>query len=335
MTSVAVLQCVEDKKLALDEDVRPMLPTMGKHGIITGFDDEKGSAILVPDNTPITLRMLLSHTSGHEYEWMNPVLAKWRVSRNDPPLGGPTVEGKGSVPLVFKPGSGFAYGTGHDWAGKLVEVATGSSLEDFMHSRIWTPLGIEKDMSFFPRTKESMRDRIADISTLDKEGKPPAVDAPEFDMMLGVTDCHGGAGVYASAKAYLTFLTAVLRRDPKLLTPSSYTELFRPQLNEECEQALNDYIALSPDHTNFLGLQIPSSVRKSWSFAGLVAKEAQQGRFNEGTVMWAGVGSTAWFIDSTAGVCGTAFCQIVPALHPSVVSLHAQFQSGVYGTVKE
>ena len=330
---MAVLQCVEDGKLDLDEDIRPMIPKIGKHGIITGFDDEQGSAILKPDNTPITLRLLLSHTSGHEYEWLNPYLTKWRALRNEPPLGGPTVEGKSALPLVFAPGTGFAYGAGHDWAGRLVEVATGSSLEDFMRKRIWAQLGIENEMSFFPKTKENMRDRIADISTLDKEGKPPAVDAPEFDMLLGATECHGGAGVYTSAKAYYTFLTAVLRRHPMLLTPSSYAELFRPQLDEQREQALNDYIALSPDHTNFLGLQILPSVRKTWSFAGLVAKEAQPGRFNEGTVMWAGVGSTMWFIDSQAGVCGTAFCQIVPALHPSVVALHAQFQSGVFEVV--
>lgn len=330
MTSVAVLQCVQDEVLDLDKDVRSLLPEMGKYGIITSFDDDQGLATFATDTTPITLRMLLSHTSGHEYDWLSVLLGKWRASRNEQPWTGPTIEHKSAVPLVFAPGSGFAYGAGHDWAGKLVQLATGLSLEDFMRNRIWGPLGIDKDVSFWPKTKENMRDRMADISTLDKDGNPPAVDAPDFDIMFGATDCIGGGGVHASIKAYYTFLSAILRRDSKLLSTSSYTELFRPQLNEKCEQALNEYIALSPAHTNFLGLQIPASVRKTWSFAGLIAKEGQAGRFNEGTAFWAGVPNTMWYIDNKAGICGTAFCQLLPPLHPPVVALHEQFQRGVF-----
>lgn len=68
LTSVAALQCVEDGTLNLDEDVKRWLPDIGKYGIIAGFDDDKNSATLVPNSTTITLRMLLSHTSGHEYD---------------------------------------------------------------------------------------------------------------------------------------------------------------------------------------------------------------------------------------------------------------------------
>jgi hypothetical protein len=65
--------------------------------ITTGFDDAKNSAILSPNTvgtTAITLRMLLSHTSGHEYDWFSPLLARWRASRNEQPWTGPTVEHK-------------------------------------------------------------------------------------------------------------------------------------------------------------------------------------------------------------------------------------------------
>ena len=333
MTSVAVLQCVEDGTLDLDENIRPKVPEMGKYGILTGFDDEKGTATFVPDDTPITLRMLLSHTSGHEYEFMSAELGKWRASRNERPWQGATVEDKAAIPLSFKPGTSFAYGTGNDWAGKLVELATGMSLEDFMRTRIWTPLGIDQDISFWPKTKEGMRDRVADISTLDEEGKPPAIDS-QFDFLAGTMDCTGGGGLFSSPKAYYTFLSAVHRRDLKLLTPSSYVELFRPQLDEKCEQAFNDYIALSPAHTQFLAFHIPPSVRKTWSFAGLIAKEGQEGRFREGSTFWAGTASTVWFIDSKAGICGTAFVQVLPPLSPAVVALHEQFQRGVFEVAK-
>ncbi|KAK9778644.1 putative Beta-lactamase-related domain-containing protein [Seiridium cardinale] len=332
MTSIAVLQAVEDGLLDLDADVKPLLPRIGEHGIITGFDDEKNTAQLKTDSTTITLRMLLSHTSGHEYDWLSPLLGKWRASRGEEPWTGPTVEHKSVLPLVFAPGTSFAYGAGHDWAGKAVEVATKSTLEEFMCQRIWKPLGIENDISFYPKTKDGMKDRISHISTLNEKGEPPAVDAATFDILFGGTDCLGGAGLFASADAYQTFLSAVLRRDSKLLKSESWVELFRPQLDEEREQALNDYIALDPVHTMFLGLRIPETVRKTWSFAGLVAKEAQEGRFSAGTTMWAGVPSTVWFIDHEAGICGTAMCQILPPLHPVIVALHEEFQRAVFAT---
>lgn len=136
MTSVAVLQCVEQGKLDLDTDVRPLLPEMGRYGVITGFNDEKNEATFDADSTPISLRMLLSNTSGHEYDWLNPLLGKWRASRNEVPWSGPLLTDKCAIPLVFAPGTGWAYGTGWDWAGRMVEIATGSTLEDFMHKHI-------------------------------------------------------------------------------------------------------------------------------------------------------------------------------------------------------
>lgn len=294
MTSVATLQCVEDGILELDRDVRPLLPEMGKYGIITGFHESESenatTFIFTPDSTPITLRMLLSHTSGHEYDWLNPLLGKWRESRNEGLWSGPTIEEKSAIPLVFVPGTGFAYGAGHDWAGKLIQLASGTSLEDFMRARIWAPLGIDDDATFWPRTKENIKNRTADLSILGEDGK--LFDGSAVDLTFGATDCMGGGGIFASTRAFYTFLSAVLRRSPKLLSSSSYVELFRPQLSEQLEHKLNDFIALSPTHTNFLGLRIPPSVRKTWSFAGLIAKDRQENRFERGTTFWAGATST-------------------------------------------
>ncbi|KAI2467805.1 beta-lactamase/transpeptidase-like protein [Annulohypoxylon bovei var. microspora] len=312
MTSVAVLQCVENGTLELDKDARPLLPKMGKYGIMTGFVDEKNEGTFEPDSTPITLRMLLSH-----------------------PWSGPTVESKSALPLVCKPGTRFTYGAGHDWAGKLVQIASGSTLEDFMRIHIWEPLGIDGDISFYPKTKTSMKDRMADISTLNDKGEPPAEDLPTFDILFGRTDYLGGGGLFSSAKAYYTFVSAILRRDPKLLKTASYYELFRPQLDEKLEQTFNEYISSSPAHTNFLGMRIPESTRKTWSFAGLISKEAQSGRFGKGTTFWAGVPSTIWFIDHDTGICGTAICQILPPLHPAIVKLHEEFQKGVFEKAQE
>ncbi|KAI0601369.1 beta-lactamase/transpeptidase-like protein [Biscogniauxia sp. FL1348] len=332
VTAVAVLQCVEDGALSLDQDVSGLIPGMGKHGVITGF--ENGSAQLAPKSAPVTLRMLLSHTSGQEYDWMNPLLEQWRASRNEQPFSGPTVDDKCSIPLVFTPGTSFGYGAGYDWAGKAVEVATKSTLEEFMRARIWAPLGVEDDFSFFPHTKAGMKERMAEFSTLNEKGEPPAVDFSSYDMLSGTADCLGGGGIYTSANGYYTLLSALLRRDPKLLSPSSFDELFRPQLDERCEQALNDYIYSSEAHAHFLALGIPKSVRKTWSFAGLVAKEPQEGRFGRGTILWSGVPSVEWYIDHEAGTCAVALCQVLPPMHPGILALHEGFQRIVFSELR-
>ncbi|GAW10789.1 hypothetical protein ANO14919_001240 [Xylariales sp. No.14919] len=333
MTAVAVLQCVEDGILSLDQDVRDKIPGMGKHGVITGFED--GVAKLTPHSVPITIRMLLSHTSGQEYDWVNPLLLQWRASRNEAVFSGPTVDDKCSIPLVFTPGTGFAYGAGYDWAGKVIEVVTRKTLGEFMRERIWAPLGIEKDASFFPHAEEDMRDRVAEFSTLNDKGEPPAVDFSSYDMMNGTADCLGGGGLYISANGYYTFLSAVFRRESKLLSPSSYDELFRPQLDERCEQALDDYFHLSQTHSDFLAMGTPRSARKTWSFAGLVVKDAQEGRFGAGTVLWSGVPSVEWYMDREAGVCAVAMCQILPPMHTGILKLHERFQRIIFTSLRD
>ena len=335
MTSVAVLKAVEQGILNLDADVRHTIPSMGQYGIITSFDDEKNTASFEPDSTPITLRMLLCHTSGHEYEWMNPLLGKWRASRNEIPWSDPTVESKAAIPLIFKPGTNFSYGAGNDWAGHIVATAAGTTLEEFMRQYIWTPLGIEKDISFWPKKNPDMHRRIADLVTFSENGDPPAVDAAGFDILFGGEECLGGGRLFCSAKAYYTFLSAVFRRDSRLLKPGSYEELFRPQLDSTTEQRFNEYLASSPVRTQFLCLGIPHSVKKNWSFAGMICLDAQEGRFNKGTIFWAGVPCCMWWMDFKAGVCGTAVCQVLPPMHPTVVALHEEFQGGVLEMVTE
>ncbi|KAH7095782.1 beta-lactamase/transpeptidase-like protein [Paraphoma chrysanthemicola] len=329
MTAVAALQCVESGLVTLDEDVSKYLPSIGKFGILTGFDNEKNEAITVPHEAPISLRMLLCHTNGHEYDWMSPTIMKWRASRGEGPWSGPTVEDKSTVPLLYEPGTSWRYSHGTDWAGKLIEKVSGKTLDAFMQENIWTPLGIN-DLTFYPNEKPHMSDRRATISTLSETGEGPAVDAPDFDILFAATDCLGGAGGFGSAEAYFTFLQAVLRRDPKLLRDASFTELFKPQLDERCKKELNDNIKASPLHTQFLGLGLPTNDPKQWSLAGLVNEKGQEGRFSEGTIMWGGVPSMTWFLDLKAGICGTAFCQVIPPMSPSILALHEQFQRGVY-----
>ncbi|KAF2110250.1 beta-lactamase/transpeptidase-like protein [Lophiotrema nucula] len=326
VTAVAVLQCFDAGLLDLDVSVSEQLPGIGKYGVMTGWDDELDQAIMTPYTTQITARSLLTHTSGHEYDWFNPLLGKWRQGRGELPWQGATVEEKSQLPLVFEPGTRFAYGSGTDWAGRLIEKITGKSLDVLVAEKICAPLGIV-DATFYPKEKLHMEGRIADMSTISEEG--PAQHL-EFDILGGCTECLGGGGLFASAEAYFAILQAILRREPSLLSESSWTELFRPQLDSQCKRALNEYINCTPQHTQFLGMSMPASVERNWALAGMVCEQDLEGQMREGTIFWGGVPSMAWFIDTKAGICGVAACQVLPPMEPRIMALHAEFQSGVF-----
>jgi CubicO group peptidase (beta-lactamase class C family) len=238
-------------------------------------------------------RLLLTHTSGHEYAFIHPNLMKWRASMGHDAFYGQTLEEKSSVPLVYEPGTSFSYGGSIDWAGKLVETLSGKTLDAFMKEKIWNPLGIE-DMTFFPKEKPDMESRMAAMSTLNEQGEGPVTDVPGFDINFGATDCLGGSGAFGSAEGYFAFLQAVLKRDAKLLNDASWAELFKPQLNERCKKELNDYLTSSPQRTQWVGLSLPTDIVKQWSFAGMVVEQGQEGRMNEGTIFWGGMPSMTW-----------------------------------------
>ncbi|KAI4912768.1 hypothetical protein J4E90_006174 [Alternaria incomplexa] len=328
------LRCVEEGRITLDEDVARYLPSIGKYGIMTSFDERTNEAVTVPNTTPITLRqaMLLSHTNGHEYDWLNPDLTKWRASRGEIPSCGPTIEEKHTLPLLYEPGTSFKYGPGSDWAGKVIEKVSGKTLDAVMKEKIWDPLGIT-DISFFPKERSDIKDRVANISTLNEQGEGPATDAGGFDVFVDATDCLGGVGAFASAEAYFIFLQSVLKRDSRLLNDDSWDELFKPQLDERCKEELNDYLKSSPLHTQLLGMGLPADIEKQWSFAGMIAEQGQEGRMNARTVCWGGVPSLTWYLDFEAGVCGVAFCQVIPPMSPRILKLHELFQRAIYEKV--
>jgi CubicO group peptidase (beta-lactamase class C family) len=276
--------------------------------------------------------MLLAHTNGQEYDWMNPTLMKWRASRGETPWSGPTVEDKSTVPLLYEPGTSWKYGHGSDWAGKVIEKVSGKILEDFMKTKIWEPLKIN-DLTFFPKQRSDMENRMATLSTLNEKGEGPATDSSAFDITFGATDCLGGGGAFGSADAYFTFLQAVLQRDSRLLKEESWTELFRPQLDERCKREMNDYLKSSPLHIQYLGMSLPTEIPKQWSLAGMVCEKGLEGRMSDGTICWGGVPSMTWYLDNNTGICGVAFCQVIPPMSPSILSLHEKFQRAMYEKV--
>lgn len=148
ITSVAVAKAIEQGLVALDTDVAPYLPTLAAQPILTGFSPGAGGEpLLRKRERVITLRHLVTHTYGQAYTFLDTQLTGRYVQSTggDPSLEG--VLGRRSVdetlgyPLVAEPGERFAYGPGLDWAGRLVEVLSGVSLDEYVQRHVCGPLG--------------------------------------------------------------------------------------------------------------------------------------------------------------------------------------------------
>jgi CubicO group peptidase (beta-lactamase class C family) len=243
MTSICSLQLVERGQLSLDDPVYTHIPELRSFRILKDFDSE-GKPVQEQHTKPITLRTLLTHTSGLTYDAMHPKLLKWLAYHGREPSTGSTLLQRFDAPLTFEPGESWMYGSGLDYAGLLIERVTGLTLEEYMKRNLWEPLGI-KDMTFQLKSRPDMKARMADMSLRDeKSGKVRHTDVRmTYQDANGeeVQDCMGGQGVFTSAEEYLKVLHALLTtdEDEKLLKKETTKELFKPQLGEGAQAAIN------------------------------------------------------------------------------------------------
>ena len=145
VTGTAAMQLVEEGRIGLDQPMGDVLPVIKNVKVLQGFD-AGGTPRLRDPRGPVTLRHLLTHTSGYGYDIFNPDIARYVES-----VGLPSImshkNGSLRVPLLFDPGTGWEYGIGIDLAGKVVETVTGQSIEAYFRQHIFEPLGM-RDTSF-------------------------------------------------------------------------------------------------------------------------------------------------------------------------------------------
>lgn len=264
------------------------------------------------------------------YDLMDPLLLKWCTNRNEIPWSAATIEERCNSPLLFEPGTSWMYGMGADWAGKMVERATGETLETYMSKNIWGPLHLE-NITFWPAENSDMRDRVADLSTLDTTGK--AVPLEGWDLINGSTDCLDGGGVFASAQDFLALIKAVMVGDAKLLKEKSYEELFKPQLSDPSKQALQALLESDSGLNWELGANIPLSGQKSWSLGGILSLDKYDGWMGKNTLLWQGMPNIRWFIDREVGLCGLVAPQLIARESPAVAKISALFQKEIYAAL--
>ena len=315
LTSVAALQLVERGKLKLDEPAGNIDPTLGSVQVLAGFD-AKGIPQLRPAQEPITLRNLLTHTSGFSYPLWDPKVVRYRKAvRSNPALP--------SMALMFEPGSRWAYGGSLDRVGRMVEIAGGQSLDRYFSDHITGPLGMID--TGFSLTREQ-RARQALLHVRDANGKlvPQPLETPDLPKVFS-----GGGGIYSTAPDYLTLLQALLNggslREASILRPETVALMSENQIgNLDAGILKTTNPALSNDVDFFPG------VRLRWGLGHMINVAPVPGGRKAGSLTWAGLYNTYYWIDPAMRIAGVIMMQILPFADRQALKAYRQFEHGVY-----
>ena len=322
VTAVAAMRLVEAKRLSLDAPAAEVLPDLAEARVLDGFD-AAGQPVLRAPRRAVTLRHLLTHTSGFPYEMWSPEAIRARKALGLPSMPTGRLAAL-RLPLLFDPGEGWHYGIGLDWAGRVVEAATGQALGAHFAETIFAPLGMA-DTAF--RLREDMRGRLASIHARAPDGTLAPTDMvveqdPEFES--------GGGGLYSTARDYLAFARMILNGGrhgrERLLKPETVAMMAQDQIAPLSVQPM---ISAMPAATNdadfFPGLPC------GWGLSFLVnRKPTPQGRA-AGGLGWAGLANTYYWIDHGRGTTGIFLSQVLPFFDAKAVDLFRRFEATMNG----
>ncbi len=324
VTSVAAMQLVEQGKLQLDEPIGNVLPELAAPQVLEGFDSS-GAPRLRPAKRPITLRHLLTHTAGFGYEMWDPELIRYVTVTGMPTF----MTGKLAalrLPLVFDPGERWEYGINIDWVGRAVEAVAGQPLDAYFSAHIFAPLGMT-DTGFVPSADQASR--LVRVHRRGPDGslEPITMEVPHREFF------SGGGGLLSTGRDYLAFLRMLLHQGrfngAELLRPETVMQLGQNQIGN---LQLGIMKTAMPELSNDVDL-FPG-VRSGHGLASVVnAQPGPNGR-SAGTLTWAGLFNTYYWIDPQKHVTGVILTQILPFADHKAVKLYGEFESAVYDALK-
>jgi methyl acetate hydrolase len=326
LTATAAMQLVEQGKLQLDEPISKVLPELAAPQVLEGFDD-KGQPKLRPAKRPITLRQLLTHTAGFTYDLWDADTAQYVKAANLPGI----ISCKNAAlttPLAFDPGDRWEYGINIDFAGKAVEAVSGQGLNVYLREHIFQPLGM-KDTDFV--IGPDQKKRLVTVHARKPDG---GLDPIEFGVPQEPEFFMGGGGLYGTGRDYLAFLQMLMHggefNGARLLRPETVAQMSKNNIGDVNISRVVLKTTAPPSTPDVdMGQLFPGQDIK-WGLSFLInPQEGPAGR-SGGSLSWAGLANTYFWVDPSKQVAGVILTQILPFVDPRVLSLYGKFESGVY-----
>lgn len=331
ITSVAILMLVEEGKLRVDDPLSKHLPEFSDMKVLVPSkegDDDKDYRLVKADRA-ITLRHLLTHTSGITYRFGDrPHLAKLYaeagisdgLAETEGTLAA-NVKRLAKLPLLHQPDLAWEYGLNTDVLGRVVEVVSGKSLDEFFRERIFKPLRMNDTAFLVPKEKRS---RLAALYTPDDkktirrvENGPIQAGALIYSATYSTADSNryksGGAGLTSTAHDYGRFLQMLLNRGEldgkRLLKPETVDRMTRNQIGD-----LRISFVIHGDGFGY-------------GFGVVTGREAPASPASLGSYSWGGIFHTFFWVDPRRQLIGMVLTQLYPFSH---LTLWSKFQAKVY-----
>lgn len=320
ITSVALMQLVEQGRLDLDEPAEKYLPELVGLKVFESFDEKTGAYKLRPASRPATARHFLTHTSGLAYPFTSPIWRDFKPGEGESyPYGGP---------LLFDPGERWHYSTSTDVVGRLVEVISGQTLEDYFRRHIFVPLGMN-DTSY--NVPEAKGPRLVAQQQRGGARMDGAVELQNPQLGLTIAAPIGGGGLASTAEDYGRFVRMLLNGGAldgaRVLKAGTVALMGQNHIGAVSVPALKSALPRSADFS-FI-----ADGRDKWGLGFLITADQVTGKRSPGSLSWAGINNTYFWIDPARGIAGVIMMQFLPFADAKALAVHDVFERGTYQLV--
>ncbi|OAF09256.1 1,4-butanediol diacrylate esterase [Bradyrhizobium centrolobii] len=324
VTTAGAMQLVEQGKLALDEPIGDVLPDLASPMVLEGFN-EQGEPQLRPAKQPITLRQLMTHTAGFCYDMWSGDMERYLEKTGIPRMMTCKNEAL-KVPIMTDPGTRWEYGPNIDFVGKAIEATAGIRLDAYLRDNLFAPLGMS-DTGF--RITDDMRQRLVGVHARGPDG---ALAPFPFELEQNPEFHMGGGGLYGTAGDYIKFCQMILNKGRgngnQVLKPETVATMAQNHIGDLVVTKLT---TAAPPTTNDVDFY-PDMVKKYGLSFLINTAQTPEGR-SAGSLAWAGLANSYFWIDPARDVAGVILMQLFPFADQKCLEAFAGFERSVYDSL--
>ena len=316
VTSMGVMMLVEEGRLKLDDEAGKWITSMWNRRVLDRVNAADGTYETRPAKRPITIRQLLTHTSGIGYAWSDPGLAL--VQKRESPA-------EDALPLVHEPGERWTYGASTRVLGDIIESLSGQRIDRFLQARIFGPLGMRD--TFF----EVPKDKYGRVVTTHQKTDGKLVEQPVPAEIP--TSLRADGGLLSTAGDYARFMQMLLNGgelDGARLLSERTVRLVG-------ENHMGRILVRQQPSAN-AGLSRPFPLGAGTDTWGLgfqrAARPRGPGTRSEGSLSWAGIFNTEFWIDPKREIGAVLMMQMLPFYDEDAIQILQGFESLVYQHLK-
>ena len=315
ITSVAIMKLREGGRLALEDPISKFLPSFSNLEVITEFNEGDTTYTTTPAKNEITIRHLLSHTSGFGYGFSNHILRLLQQKTDKEPK---------ELPLLHEPGSRWTYGMSTRILGVLVEKVTGQPLLHFFETKIFDPLGMDDTFYEVPEQKYGR------LVTVHQRQNGTLIEKPKPQAKNQQTFAAGDGGLRSTAEDYVVFLQMFLNKgtflNTRILNEESINLMIQNQIDE---LVVEEQVGANPELSNAFPLGAGHD-KFGFGFQITVSTAENCNLRSAGSASWAGIFNTHFWIDPKRDIVAVILMQVLPFYDEACIKVYQGFEELIY-----